>query len=418
MVTSCIFASPIRCTVRPAHEPLTRSTIASIGTHGHTLGPTRLTFHSFLSLMPLFLRDDRLPWVGLSTVQLVSWLIYGVVYYVTLRPYNPFPAIVQQQALWATGLGLLVSSLLGWAYYALGISRWHWGWQSLAVALGSVGFGLAWAGLNHWGATYIDPFELPVMAYVGVLPGQGSMLSHPAAFPMILLVWSGSYLGIAFWHERQVQQQRVFQADAEAQRARLQMLRYQLNPHFFFNALNTINALADESPRRVKEAVHELSGFLRYSLLDDDTLMVALDKEIEAVKHYLAIEKMRFEDDLQVRIDMDAAAKHQTVPAFLVLPLIENAVKHGQHTSPFPLRVRLTATLTDDRLRIAVANTGHLRTDAPTDESTDTGLTNVQARLQAQYPDAHRFALTEDDGWVRACIEIASPARTTSANHG
>ncbi len=363
------------------------------------------------------LRNDRARWIGLSIVQLMGWGVYGIVYYVTLRPYNPFNAIVLQQALWATGLGFLVSSLLGWAYYALGISRWHWGWQSLAIGLGSVGVGLAWAGVNHWGTTRIDPFVLPVISYVGILPGQGSLLSHPAAFPMVLLVWSGSYLGIAFWHERQVQQQRVFQADAEAQRARLQMLRYQLNPHFFFNALNTINALADESPRRVKEAVHELSGFLRYSLLDEDTLMVPLNEEIQAVQHYLAIEKMRFEDDLQVTVDLDTDAGHQTVPAFLVLPLIENAVKHGQHTSPFPLRVHLTATLTDDRLRIAVANTGHLRTDAPTDASTDTGLSNVRARLQAQYPDAHRFTLTEDDGWVRARINIDRTALTTNTSH-
>ena len=363
------------------------------------------------------LRDDRARWVGLGTVQLLGWIVYGIVYYVTLRPYNPFPAIVQQQALWAAGLGLFVSSLLGWVYYTLGISRWHWGWQSLVMALGSVGAGFAWAGANHWGATHIDPFELPVMSYVGLLPGQGSLLSHPAAFPMVLLVWSGSYLGIAFWRERQVQQQRVFQADAEAQRARLQMLRYQLNPHFFFNALNTINALADESPRRVKEAVHELSGFLRYSLLDEDTLMVSLDEEIQAVKHYLAIETMRFEDDLQVTVDMETAAGHQTVPAFLVLPLIENAIKHGQHTSPFPLRVRLTATLTEEHLHIAVANTGRLRANPPPAESTDTGLSNVRARLQAQYPDAHRFSLTEDDGWVRACIDIDRTTLTTNTSH-
>ncbi|PEN09499.1 sensor histidine kinase [Longimonas halophila] len=368
--------------------------------------------------MPLSLRNERARWIGLGTLQLMGWLVYGTVYYVTLQPYNPFPGIVLQQALWATGSGLLFSSLLGWSYYMLGVSQWHLGWQSLSLGLGSIGAGLAWAGVNHWGATRIDPFALPVLSYVGILPGQGSLLSHPAAFPMVLLVWSGSYLGITFWYERQVQQQRVLQADAEAQRARLQMLRYQLNPHFFFNALNTINALADESPRRVKEAVHELSGFLRYSLLDEDTLMVSLDEEVQAVKHYFAIETMRFEDDLQVTVDVDPEAAHQTVPAFLVLPLIENAIKHGQHTSPFPLRIHLTASMAESGLRIEVANTGHLRTDAPTDESTDTGLSNVRARLQAQYPTAHRFTLTEDDGWVHARIEIDPTARTNSTNHG
>jgi two-component sensor histidine kinase len=368
--------------------------------------------------MPLPQRDDRVRWIGTVTLQLAGWVAYGVVFHVTLRPYNPFMDIVLQQALWATGSGLLFSSMLGAAYRALEISQGHLGKQSLAVGVGSVVAGLVWASVYRWGASYIDPFELPVMAYVDFLPGQGSLLSHPAAFPVVLLVWSGCYLGIAFWHERQAQQKRLFQADAEAQRARLQMLRYQLNPHFFFNALNTINALADESPRRVKEAVHELSGFLRYSLLDEDTLMVSLNEEIQAVRHYFAIETMRFEDDLQVTIDVDPEAGHQTVPAFLVLPLIENAVKHGQHTSAFPLRIRLEASLSGDRLRIEIANTGHIREDPSPDQSTNTGLSNVRARLQAQYPSAHRFSLTEHNGWVRARIDIERPALTTDPTHG
>ena len=367
--------------------------------------------------MPLSFRNPHTRWIGLGIVQLVGWIVYGIVYYTTLRPYNPFTEVVLQQALWATGSGLLISSLLGWVYYALGLSQWHLGWQSLTVTLGSAAVGAGWASVNHWGATYIDPFALPVLAYVDLLPGQGSLLSHPAAFPVVLLVWSGCYLGIAFWHERQAQQKRVLQADAEAQRARLQMLRYQLNPHFFFNALNTINALADENPRRVKEAVHELSGFLRYSLLDEDTLLVSLDEEVQAAKHYFAIETMRFEDDLQVTVDVEADAAHQTVPAFLVLPLIENAVKHGQHTSPFPLRIRLTATLAEGRLRIAVSNTGQLRTNPSIEAGTDTGLNNVQARLQAQYPDAHRFTLTENDGWVHARISIEHPASNPDASY-
>ena len=354
----------------------------------------------------------RVRWGIAAALQVLGWAVYGVIYYHTLRPYNPFMDIVQKQALWAAGTGLIFSSALGWGYARLAVSRWHPGWEALTVLGGSVGVGLLWGAVNHWGAEWIDPFVGPVIPYVAFFPGQGSLLSHPAAFPVLLLIWSGFYLGITYWSERQAQQQRVLQADAEAQRARLEMLRYQLNPHFFFNALNTIGALSDESPRRVKEAVRELSGFLRYSLLaDDGPSSVTLREEIDAIEHYLAVEKMRFEDDLEVTIDIDEAAARRCVPAFLVLPLVENAIKHGQRTSPFPLRVAITGAVTGGALAIEVANTGHLRTDdRHRDAGTGTGLANVRARLDAQYPEAYDFALTEDDGWVRARIEIDTAA--------
>ncbi len=363
------------------------------------------------------LSSTRARWLLAAGLQLVGWAAYGVVYYVTLRPYNPFPDIILKQTLIAAGSGLVLSTGLGLAYRRLRLSALHPAGEMGAVLIGALVVGWGWYQVKAWGADWVDPFAMPVIAIVSVLPGEGSMLSRMEAFPIVLLVWSGFERGVMHWVERQRQQQRVLQADAEAQRARLKMLRYQLNPHFFFNALNTISALAEENPRRVKEAVHELSGFLRYSLLDGETLDVPLQEEVQAAQHYFAVEKMRFEDDLEVRVDVDAAARQQTVPAFLVLPLVENAVKHGQHTSPSPLRVALTATMQDDRLVIKVANTGHLRTDDPAARGTGTGLANVRARLAAQYPDAHAFTLDEDDGWVCARIAIEMTAIDSASAH-
>ena len=188
------------------------------------------------------------------------------------------------------------------------------------------------------------------------------------------------------------------------------MLRYQLNPHFFFNALNTIGALADENPQRVKTAVRELSGFLRYTLLDEEALNVPLRDEVEAAEHYLAVEKIRFEDDLHVAVDLDAEAGRWVVPSFLVLPLVENAVKHGQYTSPTPLRIRVTGTVAEAALVVEVANTGHWREEAPNGDGTGTGLDNVRRRLKAQHPDQHRLTFREDDGWVHVRIEIDTAA--------
>ena len=203
----------------------------------------------------------------------------------------------------------------------------------------------------------------------------------------------------------------------EATVARLRMLRYQLNPHFFFNALNTIGALADEDPGRVKTAVRELSGFLRYTLLDEDGTEAALDDEMRAVGHYLAVEKIRFEDDLQVTVDVSPEAGRHPVPAFLVLPLVENAVKHGQRTSPSPLRIRITGRCDEDTLVLEVANTGHWREERTATPGTDTGLDNVRTRLRTRYPDRHRLTKTADDGWVRVRIEIDVSAIDAADRH-
>ncbi|WP_263841189.1 sensor histidine kinase [Salinibacter sp.] len=338
------------------------------------------------------------------------WLIYGVAYYLTLRPHQPFADLLWKQTLIATGGGLLLSTALGTLYWTAGLRRRTLLWQGLAIVAGGVATGLLWYQAKTWGVDWVNPFIAPVVGVTALRPGEGSILSGVAAFPIVMLAWSGLYLGLAQWYAQQRQERRLLRADAAAQRARLRMLRYQLNPHFFFNALNTIGALADENPQRVKTAVRELSGFLRYTLLDEEALNVPLRDEVEAAEHYLAVEKIRFEDDLHVAVDLDAEAGRRVVPSFLVLPLVENAVKHGPYTSPTPLRVRVAGTVTEDVLAVEVANTGHWREAASDADGTGTGLDNVRRRLATQHPDRHRLAVTEDNGWVRVRIEIDTAA--------
>jgi len=353
--------------------------------------------------------------VAVGGLQLVAWGVYGVAYYLTLRPHQPFGDLLWKQTLIATGSGLLLSTGLGALYWGAGLRRRRPLWQGLAILAGGGAGGLLWYHVKAWAVGWVNPFIAPITGLTALRPGEGSFLSGLAAFPIVMVGWSGLYLGLAQWYAQQRQARRLLRADAEAQRAQLRMLRYQLNPHFFFNALNTISALADENPQRVKTAVRELSGFLRYTLLDDEALAAPLRDEFEAAEHYLSVEKIRFEDDLQVGVSLDNEAGRRAVPSFLVLPLVENAVKHGQHTSPTPLRVRVTGTVTAEALVVEVANTGHWREAAATPDGTGTGLDNVRRRLEAQHPDQHRFTVGEDDGWVRARIEIDTEALTHDA---
>jgi len=353
----------------------------------------------------------------LAGLQLAGWGLYGAAYYLTLRPHQPFADLLWKQTAIATGSGLLFSTLLGALFWTLRLRRRRPVIQALVLPAAGVATGLLWYQVKAWGVDWVDPFVAPVVGAAALGPGEGSILSGIAAFPVVMLAWSGLYLGLVQWIEQRRQERRVLEADAEAQRARLRMLRYQLNPHFFFNALNTIGALADERPQDVKTVVRKLSGFLRYTLLTDD-LEARLQEEVRAVEQYLTVEKVRFEDDLQVTVEVDADAGRLPMPAFLVLPLVENAVKHGQRTSPSPLRIHVTGQCTDeDVLAVEVANTGHWREDRGAISGTDTGLDNVRARLRTQYPDHSRLTVTEDDGWVRARIEIDRTAIDTADRH-
>ena len=141
-----------------------------------------------------------------------------------------------------------------------------------------------------------------------------------------LIGWSALYLGIKFWQEWMIQKERTEKANALAQAAQLQMLRYRMNPHFLFNALNSIRALISESKSSAKRMVTELSEYLRYSLVSRNHEDVPLKEEMESVRHYFNIQKMRYENKLEISYDIDQAVEEFPIISYLLHPLAENAV--------------------------------------------------------------------------------------------
>jgi hypothetical protein len=226
--------------------------------------------------------------------------------------------------------------------------------------------------------------------------------------------WSALYFGLKYWRDWDSEKKRAQQAVSLAHRAQLEMLRYQVNPHFLFNALNSVRALIDEDKKNAKGMITELSEFLRYSLINRDNMEVSLRSELEAIKHYLSIEKKRFEDKLDVTFEADEQVQEYPILSFLIHPFVENAIKYGMKTSPMPLRIRIHASSTNGDLRIAVSNTGSWL-DAQSESErksngTGTGLENVRARLANAYPKRYHLETREKDGWVLAILEIyASP---------
>jgi len=224
----------------------------------------------------------------------------------------------------------------------------------------------------------------------------------------ILGTWSALYFAVNLWIEWNLQQGRIEKANALAHAAQLQMLRYQLNPHFLFNALNSIRALVDENQKHAKDMITELSEFLRYSLVSKNYSDVPLKQELEAVQHYFRIEKKRYEEKLQIEYDIDPLAEEYPVLSFLIHPLVENAVKYGMQTSPMPLVIKLQAKVVEESLHLEICNSGRwTEPEGPGGngpKGTGTGLENIRRRLENAFPGCHTFETVK--GKNQVCIRL------------
>jgi hypothetical protein len=206
------------------------------------------------------------------------------------------------------------------------------------------------------------------------------------------------------------QERQLAEANLAAQQAQLAALRYQLNPHFLFNALNSISALIVTQRNKDAEAMTDkLSSFLRSSLNADPAELIPLDEELALTEEYLAIESVRFGERLGINIDCEDQACHALVPSFLVQPLVENAVKHGVARSSAPVEIAIDARLMNGSLRISVSNclTRDEIDHLPDAQGAGVGLDNVRHRLQAVF--GRRASLTAGAAGDRFVATISIP---------
>ncbi|MCC6990554.1 MAG: histidine kinase, partial [Acidobacteria bacterium] len=193
--------------------------------------------------------------------------------------------------------------------------------------------------------------------------------------------------------------------------------RAQINPHFLFNALTTIGYLIESAPPRALKTLLRLTSLLR-SVLKSEGEMTTLGREIELVEHYLDIERERFEERLQVEVDVPEQLRTLAVPCLIVQPLVENAVKHGIARSirggEVVVRARLEGSAPEPVLRLTVDNTGAPLGDDPAGHSTRVGLNNVERRLAGHYGPRASLSLAAVAGVTRA--EVRVPLSTTASS--
>ncbi len=330
-------------------------------------------------------------------LQISGWLIYMVVIYITfLTVTSNFLNLFYIKSFRAV-VGFFLTLIL-WRIYRRVVDQFSLSSIVLTVLVLSVVFGLTWALIEEG---YVRSISTEYDFYKNLPKIPRVALDYA----MTIVGWSAVYFGIKYWQKSQIEQENALQATILADKAQLDVLRYQLNPHFLFNALNSIRASVDEDSARAKQMITQLSEFLRYSLLHESTKKIPLREEIEAVRNYLAIEKIRFEEKLEVEFEIEKAAEDFLVPCFLLNPLVENAIKHGLQTSAKPLNIKISANAFDDTLVLEVVNSGKLLNGFDSN-GTKIGLKNVRERLDKLFGKNGKFELRQAGDFVKARIEI------------
>ncbi|MEQ1688058.1 MAG: histidine kinase [Sphingopyxis sp.] len=225
-----------------------------------------------------------------------------------------------------------------------------------------------------------------------------------------LAAWSSLYFAINYFLRVEQQIDQLATLENQATASQLAMLRYQINPHFLFNTLNSISTLVLLKQTDVANAMlSRLSNFLRYTLVNEPTAEVTLQQEIETLKLYLEIEQMRFEDRLRVRFDIDPRVEGAGLPSLLLQPIIENAIKYAVTPSEEGADIIVSAHLVGQNVRIIVSDSGSGLNPGGdlTTTSMGVGLPNIRDRLAQAYGDQQSFDTRHSpDGGYVVTIEL------------
>lgn len=285
-------------------------------------------------------------------------------------------------------VGLLVTHL-----YRLGIKRLEWTELSLGqMAPRVIVASLAVSAAMHFSVDPVGRYVLELQIYEEIDSEIGLAVMSIMNGSLIILLWSLIYFGVhIFWNHQQAEIDK-WKLEAQAETARLQALKLQLNPHFFFNSLNSVRALISEDPQRAQRMVTRLARLLRATLQVDDVKTVPLEEELSTVRTYLELEKVRFENRLRYEIDVAEDALSRPVPFLIVQTLVENGIKHGVAKRQDGGLITVDARVEEDVLRLEVTNPGQLE-----GEEGGIGLSNARERLRLLFGEEASLTLSNGD---------------------
>ncbi len=310
-----------------------------------------------------------------------SFIVVQLVFAVIFRTPDADPVKFQDV------MGVVMIGLVGLLFShgsRVYVERWglkDMGWRHLvprmmalavviSIAWTIVGFGWSFGLMGQEYPDKLNPFVLMAISSV-----NGTI---------IFMVWFLGYFGYHVFDRFNRSEIERLRLAAVVKDAELRALKSQVNPHFIFNSLNSVRALIDEDPERARSAVTQLANMLRYSLQSGTKETVSFEDELAVVNDYLALEQVRHEERLRLKLEVSPSALHRLVPPMLLQTLVENAVKYGVSTRPAGGEISIEATIENSDLVIAVRNPGHLKAAAHqrSSRSTGLGLRNALDRLR------------------------------------
>ena len=272
-------------------------------------------------------------------------------------------------------LGILLTHLMRMVIRRLNLLQRPLNLQVLGFVLISLVFAGAISSLDHFISgmlSLLAPEELNESGYYFFLVNFFNAFAY-------LFFWNMIYFIHHYITASRKQQLDTLRLQALVKELELKTIKSHINPHFIFNALNSIRALIDENPSRARDAITELSNILRSSMQADNVETVPLTRELDIVRDYLALEHIRFEDRLKVLYSIDEHTLNQPVPYMMLQTLVENAIKHGISRNVAGGTVKIISGLQDGRYELVVQNTGHLNGGISREGF---GLQSTASRLQ------------------------------------
>ncbi|HRI58329.1 MAG TPA: histidine kinase, partial [Saprospiraceae bacterium] len=223
--------------------------------------------------------------------------------------------------------------------------------------------------------------------------------SYKALFPVLFVIAVSTGYALVLYMldgEKASQEERQERLQSE-----LSFLRSQISPHFIFNILNSIVYLIRSRSDLAEPVTIKLSELMRYMLYESNNAQIPLEKEVSYLENYVELQKIRFEEDVEIRLNIEGEIAGQLIEPMLMIPFVENAFKHGVGLVAQPV-IDIDLKFNEKEMTFNVRNKITPDTQADKDNSSGIGLQNVRRRLELLYPDAHRLELNRADGWFVA----------------
>ena len=341
------------------------------------------------------IKKDRLYW----SLQIGGWALYALVQIIGSR--------IAFGAEWVNTSRIVFLSLEAFSCLLLThtlrqlINKWRWfniGLQRLIPRVVLSVFVLAIA---------IYFFRILVSVPLGLYKREvafslSNFVGLTLVFTVIIFIWSVLYFVYNYFERYN----KSLKLEATVKEIELSNLKSQLNPHFIFNALNSIRALVDENPAKSKQAINQLSNILRSSLATGKKGLTKFEDELKIVHDYIGLEQIRFEERLKASFEIDDESLDFLVPPLMIQTLVENGIKHGISKLTEGGSILLKTSVLNDRLKIQVRNSG-VYINGARRSSSGLGLENTTQRLKLIYGDSATFKiLTEKNNFVLVEVEI------------